>query len=196
VIGGVVAALAVTGPALAISTTGSGSGDNNNSSTSATVSPTNGGTVIPTDGALPGQDSPTATASKPKTVVTTAPHTLVMRTTTRSSSTTTTTTSTTTATTTTKPKPAKLVLDLSKLPREGTVDEVYVGKGTVTGGTPPYTFISFGAPKGLAVSSAGATLTLSGTPTTAGDYTFSVTVTDDDGKTADAQVTISIAETN
>ncbi|HET8661998.1 MAG TPA: proprotein convertase P-domain-containing protein [Micromonosporaceae bacterium] len=46
---------------------------------------------------------------------------------------------------------------------------------TASGGTSPYTFTGSGLPPGLSLSSAG---TVSGTPTTAGTYTVTVTATD------------------
>ncbi len=46
---------------------------------------------------------------------------------------------------------------------------------TATGGTAPYTFTASGLPAGLSLSSGG---TISGTPTTAGTYTVTVTATD------------------
>jgi hypothetical protein len=61
------------------------------------------------------------------------------------------------------------------------------------GGTEPYVWtVTVGAaPGGMALSSAGV---LSGTPTTAGQTTFTVTVTDDNDVTATLEVTILIVE--
>jgi hypothetical protein len=50
---------------------------------------------------------------------------------------------------------------------------------TASGGTPPYMFsVSAGLPAGLSLSSVTPEGVLSGTPTSAGDYSFSVTATD------------------
>ena len=64
-----------------------------------------------------------------------------------------------------------------------TVSEPYTVTFTATGGLGPYTFsVSAGAvPAGLALN--GTTGVLAGTPTTAGDYAFSITATDSLGST-------------
>ena len=61
-----------------------------------------------------------------------------------------------------------------------------------SGGTPPYTFTLGGGslPPGMALSSTG---TLSGTPTTAGSYTFTVKVTDSTGASAVDTFTLTVA---
>jgi hypothetical protein len=62
---------------------------------------------------------------------------------------------------------------------------------TATGGTSPVTFSSAGTlPTGLTLSSAGV---LSGTPTTAGTYSFTVTATDNVGVAASASYTVTIS---
>lgn len=53
---------------------------------------------------------------------------------------------------------------------------------TVTGGTGPYTFEAVGLPPGLMI--APATGIVTGTPTTAGDYTITLTIRDAAGRTA------------
>src|SRR5262249_7998734 len=65
-------------------------------------------------------------------------------------------------------------------PKPGSLSPTQVGLSysqtfTGTGGTVPYTFSSPNPPPGLTMSSAGS---LSGTPTTAGTYNFTVTLTD------------------
>jgi hypothetical protein len=56
----------------------------------------------------------------------------------------------------------------------GQVGAAYTGQVGATGGTPPYTFAVSGLPDGLSFANG----TVSGTPTTAGQSTVSVTVTD------------------
>jgi len=68
----------------------------------------------------------------------------------------------------------------SPLP-SGTVGVSYVFAFDATGGTGSYTWAAGPAPAGLAVSSAGI---ISGTPTTPGQSTFTVRVTDSSGQTA------------
>lgn len=74
---------------------------------------------------------------------------------------------------------------------DATVGEPYNETITATGGTAPYTFtLSAGAlPDGLTLTSAGE---LSGTPTTAGDFTFTILATDAKGCFADRTYTMSV----
>ncbi len=74
----------------------------------------------------------------------------------------------------------------------GTVGVSYSGSASSSGGTGPYTYsISSGSlPPGLSLSESGV---LSGTPTTAGTYTFTVQSQDSGGTTGTASVTITIA---
>ena len=76
----------------------------------------------------------------------------------------------------------------------GTVGAAYTQSIAVTsGGTAPYIsyVVSTGAlPPGIVLSTAGA---LSGTPTLAGDYAFTVTATDSKGDTGSAAYTLTIA---
>ncbi len=59
----------------------------------------------------------------------------------------------------------------------GTVGTAYSSNVTVSGGTAPYTFVVNGSlPPGLTLNSTSGAIT--GTPTTAGPFSFSVTVTD------------------
>ena len=60
----------------------------------------------------------------------------------------------------------------------GQVGVAYLQTLTVTGGTSPYTWTPGALPPGLTFTSSANTATISGTPTTAGTYTFLVTVTD------------------
>jgi uncharacterized RDD family membrane protein YckC len=71
---------------------------------------------------------------------------------------------------------ATLVFSPTTLP-DGLYGSAYAGQTlTVTGGTAPYTFsVSAGLPTGMTLSTAGV---LSGTPTTAGTYSFTVTAID------------------
>jgi hypothetical protein len=75
----------------------------------------------------------------------------------------------------------------------GSVGTPYNQTVSASGGTGPYTFsVSSGAlPAGLLLNTA--TGTLSGTPTTAGTFTFSITATDANGCTGTRAYTITIA---
>ena len=79
-------------------------------------------------------------------------------------------------------------------PPSATVGTSYNFTFMAAGGTPPYQWVlsagSGPAPPGLALNAAG---TLSGTPATAGEYPFSVTVVDSQGLSAVEAVTISVA---
>ncbi len=63
----------------------------------------------------------------------------------------------------------------------GQVGVAYTGQIGATGGTPPYTFVVSGLPDGLSFANGS----VSGTPTTAGQSTVSVTVTDSAKATVD-----------
>ncbi|MEU5692378.1 fibronectin type III domain-containing protein [Actinosynnema sp. NPDC020468] len=78
-------------------------------------------------------------------------------------------------------------------PPSGEVGVAYSTQFTVTGGTAPFTWsVSAGSlPPGLALNPG--TGVLSGTPTTAGSYTFTVQVVDASGQSATKQVTVVIA---
>ena len=73
----------------------------------------------------------------------------------------------------------------------GKLGVAYSQTLTATGGTPPYTFSTSPSslPPGITLTGA----VLSGTPTTAGSYTFTLHVTDSVSATASAQFTIVIA---
>ena len=75
----------------------------------------------------------------------------------------------------------------------GTVGQPYSSSLTATGGVPPYTFsISSGTlPPGLTLNTA--TGAISGTPTTAGSYSFTVKLVDSSGNNATANCGIMIA---
>ena len=74
----------------------------------------------------------------------------------------------------------------------GQVGVPYSAMLTASGGTPPYTWaITAGAlPPGLTLNTV--TGVISGTPTTAGAYAFTATVTDSTGATASAALTITV----
>ncbi len=64
----------------------------------------------------------------------------------------------------------------------GTVGTAYAQQVTIAGGKAPYSaFSATGLPPGLTISSTG---TISGTPTTAGSYTATITVTDSSSSAA------------
>ncbi|HEY9377608.1 MAG TPA: Ig domain-containing protein [Jiangellaceae bacterium] len=89
--------------------------------------------------------------------------------------------------------PQPLVVTTETL-SNGTVGEFYCcGNLFVSGGVPPYTWsvVSGELPPGLALPKGENTI--SGTPTTAGTFTFTVQVTDDLGTTAEKTFTITIS---
>jgi Putative Ig domain len=86
-----------------------------------------------------------------------------------------------------------LAISLTPLP-QGTVGVPYTGALTITGGTSPYTWsVTTGQlPPGLSVAANG---TISGTPTSSGNYSFGVTANDSSSsaQSATATVTLSVA---
>src|SRR5262249_32633549 len=85
--------------------------------------------------------------------------------------------------------PPTLAFAAVSLP-DGAVGTVYSGSLSATGGVKPYAFTASGLPDGLTVSATGA---VSGTPSTAGTFTVSATVTDAAGASAKQTYTIKIA---
>jgi hypothetical protein len=87
--------------------------------------------------------------------------------------------------------PSTLKVTTSGLPG-GALTAPYSGSLTATGGTPPYTWTAGGLPPGITVSSSGV---LSGTPTSPGLFTVTVTVKDSTGVSISASLpmTISVA---
>lgn len=77
---------------------------------------------------------------------------------------------------------------------DGTVGTVYLPQTipTVTGGVANYTYTATGLPNGLTFNNT--THEITGTPTLAGTYTVSVTVTDGDGKTVTTPYTILVKD--
>ncbi|HEY1240365.1 MAG TPA: putative Ig domain-containing protein, partial [Bryobacteraceae bacterium] len=93
-------------------------------------------------------------------------------------------------------KSFSLTITPAPLTLNGSVSDVAAGasintKFTATGGVPGYTFSSSGSlPTGTTLASDG---TLSGTATTPGSYTFTITVTDKAGSTASRTFTIKVS---
>jgi hypothetical protein len=90
------------------------------------------------------------------------------------------------------PAPTPPSITTTSLPN-GTVSQAYTGAIAATGGTAPYTFsVSSGAlPTGLTLNpSSGA---ISGTPTAAGDFDFTATVTDANSLSGSRPLRITVA---
>ena len=85
--------------------------------------------------------------------------------------------------------PAPLTISASL--GDGRLGSTYSGNVSASGGTPPYTFTATNGnlPPGVVLSNAGV---LSGTPTTAGTFNFTLTVTDSAGQKASTDVTVKI----
>jgi hypothetical protein len=80
------------------------------------------------------------------------------------------------------------------VPATGTVGASYLGTLMATGGSGSYMWTVGGLPPGVMASGATtATLSVSGTPTTAGTFAFMATVTDSKGHTATSSVSIVIS---
>ena len=72
---------------------------------------------------------------------------------------------------------------------DGKVGVAYTGQISATGGVSPYSYTGSGLPDGLSLSAAGG---ITGTPTTAGQFTLTATVTDSKGATAGGKFAITI----
>jgi len=80
-------------------------------------------------------------------------------------------------------------ITITSTPPEGVAGSAYTTTFTATGGIGAYTWtVAPGStlPTGLSLSTSGI---LSGTPTTAGTYTFSITCTDGSGNQINAKIT-------
>jgi len=100
----------------------------------------------------------------------------------------------------TPPPPGALTLSLSptSLPA-GTVGQSYNQSVTMTatGGTSPYTYACSGSGvSGISASASGNICTISGTPTTSGNYTVNFTVTDSANATASQSLVFSVNTNN
>ena len=87
--------------------------------------------------------------------------------------------------------PTVLAVSCSTVPATGTVGTVYNGLLTASGGATPYTFkiLAGSLPPGLKLATTGE---ITGTPTTAGNYPFSVQATDSQSATGTTTCTIVI----
>ncbi len=87
--------------------------------------------------------------------------------------------------------PSALTLSIATLP-QGVVGAPYNGAFSVTGGGSPYTWnvVSGQLPPGLSV--AAATGVISGTPTSAGNYSFEIKVTDSSSLVQSATTTVTL----
>ena len=85
--------------------------------------------------------------------------------------------------------PADLTITTASLP-DGTVNTAFSAGLSAVGGLKPYTWSASGLPDGVTSTSAGA---VSGTPSTAGNFTVSVTVKDATGASASARFSLTIA---
>src|SRR5205085_1494903 len=90
--------------------------------------------------------------------------------------------------------PATQPLSLACASSTGKVGTAYSSSAVASGGTSPYTYsVTPGTlPPGLSMTSGGL---ISGTPTTAGTYSYSVTVKDKNNNTATFTCTIVVAAT-
>ena len=91
--------------------------------------------------------------------------------------------------------PSALTITTASLPG-GTVNQAYSQPVTATGGTTPYgwSVVSGSLPPGLSLSPTGTpSATISGTPTTAGSYNFTVQVTDAVSATDTQALSITVA---
>jgi hypothetical protein len=89
------------------------------------------------------------------------------------------------------PPPSALTLSIATLP-QGVVSASYNGSFSVTGGNSPYTWsvVSGQLPPGLSV--AATTGVVSGTPTSAGNYSFGIKVIDSGSSVQSATTTVSL----
>lgn len=83
---------------------------------------------------------------------------------------------------------APVSISTTSLP-SGTVSVAYDATLTGTGGTPPYTWSASGLAPGLSISTTGA---ITGTPTTAGNYSETITVTDSVSETSSTTFNVNI----
>jgi subtilisin family serine protease len=93
------------------------------------------------------------------------------------------------------PPPPTLAITTTSLPG-GTAGQAYSQSVTATGGTTPYSWsvVSGSLPPGLSLSPTGTpSATLSGTPTTAGTYNFTVQVTDNAAATDTQALSVTVS---
>jgi len=89
------------------------------------------------------------------------------------------------------PPPSALTLSIATLP-QGVVGASYNGSFSVSGGTSPYTWSVVSGQLPLGLSVAATTGVISGTPTSAGNYSFGIQVTDSGSSVQSATTTVSL----
>ncbi len=77
----------------------------------------------------------------------------------------------------------------------GIINTAYSGSATVSGGKAPYTWTKSGKiPTGLTYKASGAKVTLTGKPTKAGNYTFTLTAKDASGNSVSKGFTVKVSQ--
>ncbi|MBQ7593922.1 MAG: putative Ig domain-containing protein [Synergistaceae bacterium] len=90
------------------------------------------------------------------------------------------------------PEPEELEMTTS-FKSTGKVKVTYTGTAEITGGTAPYEWdIDGELPPGLKLKASGATAKITGKPTKAGEYSFTLIATDDNGESVEEDIDIEI----
>ncbi len=91
-----------------------------------------------------------------------------------------------------EPDPDPLELT-SSFKTTGKVKVTYTGTASITGGTAPYDWdIDGDLPPGLSLKKSGATAKITGKPTKAGNYSFTLICTDDNGESVEEDIDLTI----